>query len=231
MRLTKLVSDPLVEVVGDDFWMPRGRPLKEGNRRDKNPAKKPRLGHDRGFVPSGVRNQLLDWWLTDKHPPNTPKWHIASTCRVEGEQGLLLVEAKAHTGELSERSATKAKGPNLRSIGKAIRQANDALTSVTGGEWDLSRDHHYQIANRFAWSWKLASLGIPVVLVYLGFLHANEMRNGNKRPFSNQDDWADVLKKHTRGIVDEACWKARLEVDGIPLRPMIRTVAQPLLCG
>jgi crotonobetainyl-CoA:carnitine CoA-transferase CaiB-like acyl-CoA transferase len=31
--------------------------------------------------------------------------------------------------------------------------------------WSLSVDSHYQICNRFAWAWKIASLGVPVVLI------------------------------------------------------------------
>ena len=229
-RLTDLVGDPSVEVSNRDFWMPRGKPLREGNSWDTSPADEPRLDRDGGFVPSRVRDQLRDWWLAVKRGANTPNWDIASTCQVEGKRGLLLVEAKAHTGELSDGGTGSRNVRNLRSIGTAISEANDALARITGGAWDLSKDHHYQVANRFAWSWKLASLGIPVVLVYLGFLHAEEMREGEKRPFSSQEDWANVLMAHTRSVVDEACWETRLEVSGTPLRPMVRTVDQPLLC-
>jgi hypothetical protein len=63
---------------------------------------------------------------------------------------------------------------NHDKIGSAIRQANTNLNLISPG-WNLSGDLHYQLSNRFAWSWKLASLGIPVVLVYLGFLNANDM--------------------------------------------------------
>ena len=228
--LTDLVADPMIEVSSRDFWMPRGKPLREGNLWDTSPADEPRLDRDGGFVPPRVRDQLGDWWLAVKRGANTPNWDLASTCQVEGKRGLLLVEAKAHTGELSDGGTGARNVRNLRSIGAAISEANDALARITGGDWDLSKDHHYQVANRFAWSWKLVSLGVPVVLVYLGFLHADEMREGENRPFSNQEDWANVLMAHTYGVVDEACWGARLEVNGVPLRPMVRTVEQPLLC-
>ena len=150
---------------------------------------------------------------------------------MEGKHGLLLVEAKAHTGELSDVGTGSKNARNVRSIGAAIQEANEALANITGGDWKLSKDHHYQISNRFAWSWKLASLRIPVVLVYLGFLHADEMEEGDNRPFSDQHDWVDAVKTHTHSVVDEACWEARLEVEGTSLRPMMRTVAQPLPCG
>lgn len=229
-RLTELVGDPMVEISSHDFWMPRGKPLREGNSWDTIPADEPRLDRDGGFVPPKVQGQLQDWWLAVKRGANTPNWDLASTCRVEGKRGLLLVEAKAHTGELSDGGTGARNVRNLRSIGAAISEASDALTGITGGDWDLSKDHHYQVANRFAWSWKLASLGIPVVLVYLGFLRAEEMRERENRPFSSQGDWANVLMAHTHGVVDEACWETRLEVNGVPLRPIVRTLEQPLLC-
>lgn len=229
-RLTELVGDPLVVISSRDYWMPRGKPLRAGSLWDTSPADEPRLDRDAGFVPAEVRGQLRDWWLAVKRGANTPNWDLASTCQVDGKRGLLLVEAKAHTGELSDGGTSAGNVRNIGSIGAAILEANDALRGITGGDWHLSKDHHYQVANRFAWSWKLASLGIPVVLVYLGFLHADEMREGDNRPFSNEEDWADVLRTHTYGVVDEACWDARLEVEGVPLRPMVRAVAQPLQC-
>ena len=230
LRLTDLVNDPWVEVSSDDFWMPRGKPTRDANGWDTSPADECRLDRDRGFVRQEDRIRLRNWWLAVERGANTPNWDLASTCRVDGERGLLLVEAKAHTGELSDGGTAATNRANLRRIGEAIREANNALAGITGGDWDLSKDHHYQLANRFAWSWKLASLRIPVVLVYLGFLHADEMREGDNRPFSNSEDWADVLKKHAQGVVDEACWETRLEVDGIPLVPMLRTLSLPLLC-
>jgi hypothetical protein len=47
--------------------------------------------------------------------------------------------------------------------------------------WTLSRDSHYQLTNRFAWAWKLASMGVPVVLGYLGFQGAAEMKDRENR--------------------------------------------------
>lgn len=228
-RLTDLVNDSMVEVSSEDFWMPRGKPIRDANGWDTSPADECRLDRDRGFVAVGDRIRLRDWWLAVKRGANTPNWDLASTCRVEGKRGLLLVEAKAHTGELSDGGTGASNQRNVRSIGVAIREANDSLASVAGGDWNLSKDHHYQLANRFAWSWKLASMRVPVVLVYLGFLHAEEMQDGDNRPFRNQEDWTDALKAHAHGVVDDACWERRLEVDGTPLRPIVRTASQPLL--
>ena len=99
-RLTDLVNDPLVEVSSQDIWMPRGKPLREANSWDTSPADECRLDRDRGFVPLEDRNRLRDWWLAVERGANTPNWDLASTCRVEGKRGLLLVEAKAAYGRV-----------------------------------------------------------------------------------------------------------------------------------
>ena len=56
-----------------------------------------------------------------------------------------------------------------------IKEANAALADQTELDWALSHERRYQMANRIAWSRKLTELGYPVILVYLGFLRAEEM--------------------------------------------------------
>jgi hypothetical protein len=85
-----------------------------------------------------------------------------------------------------------------------------------------------QLANRFAWSWRLASLGIPVVLVvYLGFLNAEEMRDRGE-PFANAGAWDRAVRAHANGIVPSNAWGLRLEVEGTPVIPLIRSLDLPL---
>ena len=97
---------------------------------------------------------------------------------------------------------------------------------VTVGLWRLSAEHHFQLANRFAWSWKLATFGVPVVLLYLGFLDAVEMKDRGS-PFGKDDDWRDSLLENCHGVIDTACWERTLDVGGTPLLPLIKTDAQP----
>ncbi len=226
-RLTDLVGLANVTVSPNHFWMPRGKPVRMGRGWDKKPAAEARVDRDDGFVGPEVQRHLRDWWLSVVPRANTPNWDVASACEIEGKEGLLLVEAKAHGNELSKagkgkkKSFTENQWKNHERIGSAIEQANVGLGSVTQGTWRLSRDHHYQLANRFAWSWKLAVLGVPVVLLYLGFLNAEEM----KAPFRTEDDWACALKDHARGIVDDSCWGNRLDVNGTPFWPLIRSRA------
>ena len=236
-RLTRLVDLADVVVSPDDKWMPYGKPLKrEDGKWDKTPAKETQLGNPKqpnNLVKSEIHRKLTNWWLAVRQGRmTTPNWDIASTCAVRGEPGLLLVEAKAHADELDlkgkrlDRTASSNSQENHKQIGWAIVEASDGLVSATGKPWGLSRDRHYQLSNRFAWSWKLASLGIPVVLVYLGFLKAQDM--ADKGPlFRSKAEWIRVLKDHSRTTVDETCWGEWLDIAGVPLIPLIRGIDQP----
>ena len=229
-RFTDLVGLPDVAVLPDDLWMPYGKPVKTGKGWDKRPAAETRLDRDDGFVAPTVQKQLLDWWLEVVPRANTPNWDVASTCKIEGKKGLLLVEAKAHSEELLATGKKKPSTPNGRKnhqrIGAAINQANTGLGLATGGSWGLSRDDRYQLANRFAWSWKLVMLGVPVVMIYLGFLNAQEMA-ADGAPFRSAGGWVRALNDHAQGVVDDSCWETRMEVNGTPFWPLMRTIDLP----
>ena len=122
------------------------------------------------------------WWLAvQSGGSKTPTWDIVSTCTVDGHKGLLLVEAKAHNQELKVKDQVKGSRPNRERIAECIKEANSGLSALTEFGWALSHEHRYQMANHFVWSWKLTELGYPVILIYLEFLGAEEMRKGRKR--------------------------------------------------
>ncbi len=215
-RLTEIVGRPEVLVSSDDRWQPKGKADPCEAQLDKCAALLP---------DATLRKQLKDWWLAKS--ARTPNWDIASTCTVSGDKGLLLVEAKAHAGELLEQDRCQAKDPNLQQIKCALAQASASLRQISGGQWKLTTRSHYQLSNRFSWSWKLASLGIPVVLIYLGFLNAREMRDAGE-PFHSGDDWRNKVLSHCGGTVDKCCWNKRLNVGETPFLPLLRVVEQPL---
>jgi hypothetical protein len=96
-----------------------------------------------------------------------------------------------------------------------------------GLTWALSRDWNYQMSNRLAWALKLTDLGVPVVLVYLGFLCANEMSDHGK-PLFDASDWQNVVKRHSQVLFPEAVWDQRWICRGQPLIPLIRSLYLPL---
>ena len=200
-----------------DFWMPRG--FLE--------PREPRLDRDSGFVANDCQAALRAWWLAKPRGANTPNWDIASTCTIEGKRGLLLVEAKAHSKELSaagksEARASDASRANHARIGAAIAEANAALNRALPG-WSLSRDHHYQISNRFAWAWKIAAdCQMPVVLVYLGFLNAMDMAPAG-RPFGTPADWERTMREHAGPVIPQVAWDKPTDASGTMLRAVIRS--------
>ena len=195
-----------------------------------------RLDRATRLFPKQDRDELRDWWLEVPRGANTPNWDIASTCTVDNARGILLVEAKAHNEELNnettgkslERCASDNSRCNHARIGEAIDAASIALSDETGLSWALSRDHHYQMANRFAWAWKLTGLGYPVVLVYLGFLNAEEMRQGKeKRPLADHAEWDCLVRSHSRSLFPEKAWDRTWTLNGRLFVPRIRSVEIP----
>src|ERR1019366_135100 len=225
-RLTALVA-PFASVAPSDRWMPQGF-------EDTDEATLPEAER---LLPSDVRRELKRWWLVvASNNTRTPNWDIASTCTIEGKAGIMLIEAKAHDQELLKEEAGKrppaptasedSRRNHLR-IGEAIRDASIALAEDTGLPCSLSRDSHYQMCNRFAWAWKVADLGIPAVLVYLGFLGANEMSDQGT-PLVDAADWQSLVKRHSQQLLPVTVWDQRWICRGQPLVPLIRAAQGPL---
>lgn len=168
---------PLASVSEADRFAPQGFSKPE----------EARLGETPRFLSEKQRRIVTNWWLAKPARANTPNWDLASTCTVaDGRKGLLLIEAKAHAAELKPNDCGGARNEGNRTrIETAIAEASLGF----GEGWLLSAESHYQISNRFAWAWKLASLGVPTVLVYLGFLNAHEMN----QPFASHSDWESWL--------------------------------------
>ncbi len=193
-----------------DHWMPKGFLGKA----------EAQLGRTKSFLSVKQREVLLKWWLKKRRGSQTPNWDIASICKINGQRGLLLVEAKAHGKELKGNDyCSSTNKDNRKQIAGAISSASAALNGILPG-WALSRDTHYQLCNRWAWSWKLATLGVPVILVYLGFLNADEMSG----PFRTAEEWQKFVLHYSEGIVPPTAWTSELNVNGTPVYGLIRAM-------
>jgi hypothetical protein len=225
-RLTTLVQ-PFASVTLADYWMPGGfESLEEAE-----------LHKVTGLLPPGLSKTLGEWWLpADAQERRAPNFDIASTCTVGGSPGLLLVEAKAHERELANEAvgrrlradASPARKASHETIGWAIDSARTGLNSATKLSWQISRDSHYQMSNRFAWAWKLTELGVPVVLVYLGFLKADDMSKPGEVPFSGFGAWENAIRVHSAPLFPWEVWGRQCSVNGVPLIPLIRSLELPL---
>ncbi len=192
------------------------------------------------FIPGvGCWDDLASWWLLHRRGANKPNWDLVVACNMEGASGLALVEAKAHERELDWRgkrgdpdgSANSA--ANHERIGQAIAEASAALDRIIPGV-RLSRDSHYQLANRVAYSWKLASMGVPVVLVYLGFTRDNGMADVGP-PLRDPTHWQSLMRSYTAGVLPAGfidrwlpCGKARMRMI-VRSRPVLE--ASPVATG
>ncbi len=194
-------------IATDDRYMPAGLLA---------PAEA-KLADAVGYLSESNRGELTRWWLAVPARANTPNWDLVSTCRIGDRAGLVLVEAKAHRAELHEGGKPAGNEDNDGRIRLAIDEAAQQLGPEAG--WSLSAEHHYQLSNRFAWAWKLASLGVPTVLVYLGFLGAEEM----PEPLRSPDDWQNCVLDHAEGIVPRNAWERPISVGSASMIPLIRS--------
>ena len=228
-RLTALVR-PYGTVLQTDHWMPEGF----------DNIEEVQLHKPNDLISKEMSRKLENWWF-EVGGGLGPTWDLVSQCVLGNgshrKRALLLVEAKAHRAELEgesdgkmlKSSASSNSCRNHERIGSAIEGANVGLCSFTAHRgWKLSRDSCYQMANRFAWAWKLASLGKPVVLVYLGFLNAIEMSDKSD-PFNEYAEWDECVKTHAKCMVPEEAWNHSWKAsDGTFFVPRIMTVCQSI---
>lgn len=120
----------------------------------------------------------------------------AWTVRDENGNILYIIEKNSGSSLNIYGKAT----PNYVRIGKALDEAGEALSKITGKQVNIThkmRHTHFQLANRVAFSWKIASMGVPVILVYLGFLRDKTLGDEKRYPpFENDNDWKRELRKY-----------------------------------
>lgn len=214
-----LLSPIPVKVPPDAAFMPRGDAEPEEARLERFG---PSLWSD-----SPAWGRLQDWWLVHRRGANTPNWDIASSCEIEGRPGLVLVEAKANWPELGlagkrlANDASPSSVENHERIGAAIDEARAAWQHIDSAVM-ISRDTHYQLSNRIAFAWKLATLGIPVVLVYLGFTGDEGIRDAGA-PFADDADWRKAFAEYSAGAVPTELLETRHEFDAVPVWIAVRS--------
>ena len=178
------------------------------------------------LLPPEVRTRLRRWWLAVDHPKASgPNWDLAAAATFPGNRrGLVLIEAKAHVGELccdGKRSDPTTNAANHLRIGGAIVEASQALDGVVAGV-RLSHQSHYQFANRVAFAWKLAREGIPTALIYLGF-SGDETIGKLSSSIRNSAHWRAVMAAHTRHVLPPAIWERDIGTNGVPLWLLMRS--------
>lgn len=221
-------NDIQAKTLLNKLIQPYGEILSAHNMMPKSPlaSTESRLSPRDRFISETEHEPLVSWWLEKRRGANVPNWDIVSEASIGDKKGLVLVEAKAYVQELDNKgkgaSGNKGNEANHAKIQEAIQEANASLNKMIPG-WNLSADQCYQLCNRFAWGWKIASLGIPVILVYLGFIGANEMKDKGS-PIQDKDHWEAVVKEYGKGIVPNEAWNKEILVNKTSFYPLIRSM-------
>jgi hypothetical protein len=221
--------------------------LRETGFRLANPShNKPECGATgaawkEGFAESYLRKfpitpagPFLDWTWWISHAGNRPNWDLLSHITNDSEAGLLMFEAKAHLGEMNEQYRKTAPNPNKpdslendRQIRLRLSETCRELGQLGLGEFKLSVDDHYQLANRLAYLNKLASLGIPTVLVYLGFTNSPDW---HRDPLTSGAHWSRVVDEHIRPIIPTDFVNKRRQRQGAaPMWLLVRSLDATLV--
>ncbi len=219
VQLLQTILPVQATLTAESLWMPRGYRFPDEARLE---TFGPRFMAEHAAWP-----ELRRWWLLHERGANTPNWDLAVGCEIEGRPGLVLVEAKANKNELKPEG--KALAPdasqngheNDGQIAAAIEEARQGLLSL-GLETGIDRDTHYQLSNRIAFTWKLASLGIPTVLVYLGFLGDSGIEDVGPQ-FSSHQNWIETFWTYANGIVSMAMFERRLGIGSTPAWCLVRS--------
>lgn len=218
-ELFELASPVRCRELAPSRWMPRaGGADAEARLETFGPL---------AFAGNPAWAELTQWWLAHPVGANTPNWDIAASCEVEGAPGLLLVEAKANVPELGAAGKSLSPGASANSeanhhrIGRAITEARDELSAALPGI-AITRDSHYQLSNRIAFAWKLASLGIPTVLLYLGFTGDDGIRDVGQ-PFRDDEHWQDVFGAHLKAVCPTSALAGPVNVGPTPFWVLSRS--------
>jgi hypothetical protein len=138
------------------------------------------------------------WWIAFNG--KRPTWDLICHVEVDEKPGLLVVEAKARCGEMGEKDSKSAVDKkNDRSIANdlsirlRLAEASLGLNELGLGNFRLSTDHDYQLSNRLAYLYKLASDGVPTILMYLGWIGSPDWTTA---PLVDESAWTEAVKGH-----------------------------------
>lgn len=165
------------------------------------------------------------WWA-----PNggrRPQMDLICRIKIGNRDGLLFVEAKAHEGELDwggkqlADDATEGSIANHENIQRQVTLANTALNELCGPGFNLSINSHYQFVNRLTYLWKLASVGIPVVLLYLGFTKDRYFNNDFLR---DDRHWQRLMGGYMQGIAPQGFPEKKIILpNGASIQMLVRS--------
>ena len=199
----------------------------------KNKPKKPNLNN---FLAQNYSKEMgadfLKWWLKYPGPSAiTPMFDIISTCTIDGKKGILLVEGRVNTGELFYNGIKKILSnlktdnvmANQVSVAKAIKEANTGINKTVKGV-ELSTENCYHLSSRISEAWWLANKGIPVILLYVGFLNYEKLSYKKHKVFTTDAEWQDLFKKHTEKVGVDKLLEKSIDCGAASFTTIVRSI-------
>lgn len=185
-----------LKITINDWWRPDC--TLDG---DIDPKEVTTAGIPDNILPESNKKEIRQWWLKYSKGANTPNWDFICSANIGGVKGLIIIEAKSHKnevkkeGKIFKNQSSYSSKANHDRISQAIKEARDDLSKGI----KISIDHDYQLSNRIAYTWKFTTLGIPVILIYLGFINDTEMEDIGE-PFKSADEWNKFIKDYIKDI-------------------------------
>ena len=107
---------------------------------------------------------------------------------------VLLVEAKAHIGEMKEGGSTASSYKSIELIASSLKETQQFLGAKQSVDW--SKSPYYQYANRLAHLYLLAELnGIDAYLLMVYFLNDVDIGGPN-----SSDLWEDAIRNQHKDM-------------------------------
>jgi hypothetical protein len=138
-----------------------------------------------------LQNEWAKFWVVGSGIHN---WDAVGWLHSATGKELLLVEAKANTGEiLSDCQATSAR--SLERITKALVSVQDCLGALSRNDWTK---RYYQFANRLATLHFLKIQGVPAHLVYIYFV--GDLNGAGRECPQTIAEWGAALQAQAEWI-------------------------------
>jgi hypothetical protein len=157
-------------------------------------------------------------WVNGKvNPRGTPHWDaLARVPLADGTYGAVMVEAKAHRGELVKRNdKSKADAASLKKITKSLAVARDYYgVAATAPAWE---SRYYQFCNRLAHLWWMnEQANVPAWVVWLLIVDDPVWRDRMTAP-----QWHDAFEaiKRDVGLSSRHGLADRISVVYLPAAP------------
>jgi hypothetical protein len=183
------------------------------------------------FLDEINKSELRAWWA-HAGSANIPNWDLIIKATADNRPALLLVEAKAHANEFDCKGKARTLGKawdsqtrtdeNHDRIGLAIEEASIALSHAYPGI-SISRDRCYQLSNRIAMAWKLASIGVPSTLVFLGFTGDSEIAKAGSY-FADDAHWQLAFDSYASSSIPQKYLDRELSAGAASFRVIARSV-------